>query len=386
MSSIKNLTYGFDKLVFKVDQNLLNPKYCLKAYNCTFSGGVLKSEFSINEAKNFRPDCIYGRQKFGKIEEDAIRRILLYRRNNNGLYDDRIIAILYNGSVYSTKLFEKTEWTKIENIKIKGHITYANYKYNGDDVLLISSETNNLVVLNDMNAKIIASGPKFESITIHNERVYGALNETENQIWFSDDFDPTNWNINNEEAGFINFADECGKVIKVISFSNYLFIFRERGIYRLTAFSNQSEFLLKKLFVNTGKIYAKTIAECGDSIIFFCDEGLMKFNGYDVVKLNFDLPEIYTKEKLIGSYYNGSYYIACGIVEPIIENTFINNALIKCNLEKMQVEMFAPLDVADLLSVSSHHASMLYLNLRDIKRDKEIAEVGQFVSGYLMKN
>lgn len=60
-----------------------------------------------------------------------------------------------------------------------------------------------------------------------------------------------------DEAGFINFSDECGDVIKVVSFSNYLYVFREYGIFRLTAYGDQNDFCLKRSLPIRG-VYIKT--------------------------------------------------------------------------------------------------------------------------------
>ena len=88
-----------------------------------------------------------------------------------------------------------------------GDVDVTNYNYNGKDMLFLSSEVDPLFVIDDGTPSVLTAAPKFSSITIHNERVFGSVNGNKSQVWFSDDFQPTSWKVSPDEAGFINFSE-----------------------------------------------------------------------------------------------------------------------------------------------------------------------------------
>ena len=100
-----------------------------------------------------------------------------------------------------------------------------------------------------------------------------------NTLWFSDDLDPTNWNISLDEAGFVEMADENGALLKVLSFFNYVYVFRSYGITRFYATGEQSRFSLMHLFVSSDRIIGDTVCVCGARILFLTQRGLFDFDG-----------------------------------------------------------------------------------------------------------
>lgn len=161
--------------------------------------------------------------------------------------DDRLVAILADGSVWYTTMFsEASKWTQLVDFYLTGDVEGVSYNYKSNDVLLMSSSDDGLFIVNDSTVTYCTNAPKFTSIAVHNERVFGTVNGVSNQVWFSDDFDPANWKVSPTEAGYISFADDLGKAIKVVSFLNYLYVFRDYGIFRLTAYGDQNDFIMKR--------------------------------------------------------------------------------------------------------------------------------------------
>lgn len=156
------------------------------------------------------------------------------------------MARLSDGTFYYTDVHGEDTWHKIESLVMAGDVDAVNYNYKSNDVLLLSSAFDGLYLIKDNMALVCDKAPKFTSVAVHNERVFGTVSGVNNQVWFSDDFDPANWNVSLTEAGYINFADDLGQAIKAVSFQGYLFVFREYGIMRLTAYGDQSDFVLKR--------------------------------------------------------------------------------------------------------------------------------------------
>jgi hypothetical protein len=152
----------------------------------------------------------------------------------------------------------------------------------------------------------------------HQNRIYGCRygknlkGEFVNEIYASKLGDPTNWNVSLTEAGFIDMSDERGEMLGVVAFGGHVYVFRNYGVSRVTAYGDQSEFSVSHLLVSCGKICKNTIIVCGDSILFFASDGLYRFDGYTAVKISepwFDNVET-TKNWVKGVYYNGyAYYL-----------------------------------------------------------------------------
>ena len=115
---------------------------------------------------------------------------------------------------------------------------------------------------------------------VHGERLFLTDSSNHNSLWFSDDFDPTNWNVSLSEAGFIDMIGEKGRLLKVISFGGYIYVFRSYGITRVTAYGNQKSFSVADLFVSSGKIRGESITVCGDCVLFFASDGYTVSTGF----------------------------------------------------------------------------------------------------------
>ena len=222
---------------------------------------------------------------------------------------------------------------------------------------MLCSEGSPLAVLDDGTVTTVTSAPRFTSVTVHNERVYGTVSGTSEQLWFSDNFDPENWTVSGDEAGYISFQDECGDALAAVSFLGYLYIFREHGIHRLTAYGDQSEFSLKKLFTATGRIYKHTIALCGDRIMFLTDEGIFSFDGYSATPAVKEFPDIEYPSHCRAAYHDGAYWLSCFTdIGELAIGVCTTDALVRCDLRDGSLAVLAREDILTMCAVRSHTA------------------------------
>lgn len=356
----KKLRVGFKGIVTTVDEDSLSPEYCARAYNFAFENGALTGGIGIDRARSYSPAPWLARHDIDYLEEtDKITEVFVYRRRTaEGAYDDRLVVHLHNGRFKYTGIFAQDGWHDIPALNMAEGVTAVNYNYQGEDILLLSSPEDHLYMLKDTTPSVCTQAPSFSSLCVYNERVFGSANQAKNQVWFSDDFSPSNWTVSEEGGGYIDFADECGDVIKVVTFLDYLYIFREHGIFRLTAYGEQSEFLLKKVFTNTGRIYKNTIAVCGDKIIFFADEGLFTFDGYTATRIAKELPPlILYKDMASGAYLNDCYYLACRLENDSFADTLPNDTVVKYDMKSAQLSYLHGYDIKWLVTVKVHNAS-----------------------------
>jgi len=143
--------------------------------------------------------------------------------------------------------------------------------------------------------------------------------------------------------------------LELVSFLNYLYVFREFGIFRLTAYGEQNEFMLKKGFTDTGRIVKSSIEVCGDKIIFYAEDGLFAFDGYVVSRIAGEMPKVSRKHIMSGAYLDGCYYLACCIWEDSEEN----NAIVRYNLRDKSLSVLYGYSVRTLKSVRVHNGAQV---------------------------
>ena len=286
--------------------------------NGTLENGIGLENFKING------------KKITLSNDKKAEKIYYYKRFDNLLKtnDDRLVVYCDNKSLCYFKLNDKDLIEhQIDNINFSKQPTAINYNYLGEDVLILSNDKDGLYLLNDNTINHIQNAPPITSMCIHSERLFATTSGEGTTLWFSDDFNIENWFVSLDEAGFIELPDDRGKMLKVISFLDYVYVFRAYGISRITAYGKQQEFTVENLFSNVGKIYANTVTECGDYIIFMASSGIYKFNGMEIVKI---LP-FYDKyldgvdnEESEGVFYNNKLYLNCNLmINKKIENCII---------------------------------------------------------------
>jgi len=343
-----NLTINIDSfekgINTSMDINKIPLNYCVDLQNFDFSDGVLKNglgfsdlikQISLNdEYETLLRDI----ETIGSIEK--VFHFYIFNKEKS-MRDDKLIFINNELKTYYINLYDETKSIySIRNINFTSIPVAVNYRLNSEDVIIFSSETDNMFVWNGYNEPYeVLDSPKISSMALHYERLFATVDGEKNSIWFSDDLDPTNWSLTLDEAGFIELIDERGALIKVVSFLDYVYIFRENGISRLSAYGEQSNFSISNLFVSSGKIYASSVCVCGDEIIFLASDGLYKFDGVNTIKILSNIEKNISNiknQKVSACYYNGNYYLACKYKflndEDNCEDLFYSNTILNIDI------------------------------------------------------
>ena len=299
----------------KLNENLVGLNAGKMAYNFAFSGGSLRGECpfqaffdryfgSLGEFEQIlNPDmvlaggvCVY----YEKTDENA------------GTRADKLVVVDKNNKVFYLNLYDAEPKFIDLNLKFTSKPTAFCYNHYGDDCLVFCSKTDNMVVWDGENdAYFVENSPKITSMTMHYERLFATTSTDKYTLYFSDDLDPTNWNENITEGGFIQMLDERGELLKVISFLGYVYVFREHGISRVTAYADQTQFAVTHLFTASGKIFADTVALCGDKVMFACEDGIYVFDGLSARKVLSNLDGfIKSDSHSTAIFYEGKYYLS----------------------------------------------------------------------------
>lgn len=351
----KKIKIGFKGIVNTIDESLLSHEYATECENFSFENGVLKAELGIDKAQGYYHFPRTNRHTYDELPTSTpAKRVFLYRRKEDDQDADRIVVQLTNSTFSYTQIYDKDVWNAYPSgAYLIKDAEAVNYNYNGEDILLICAPKGKLFFLKGDGATVCSNAPSFSTIAVHSERVFGGVNGQQTRLWFSDDFNPSNWNVSTNEAGYIDFADGMGDILKLVPFLNYLFIFREYGILRLTAYGNPSDFMLKKVFTDTGRICKDSIVQCGDKIIFYADNGLFAFDGYSASSIGDELPPLYSKYYMCGTYVDDCYFLACHTQDE----EFLNNSLIKYDLKHKQFSILHGVQIRYITAVKTRYGS-----------------------------
>ena len=375
--SYKKLKYAtfLNGLNTDIDEYILPINYSVKTYNYNISNGALQTGLGV-KTMQLPIDKNCSSYKTIEFKNCEVKASWVYRftiSTNTTSRDDFLVFLTTEGKLVAMPVYgSSTTLIECSNVVFTDIPTVLNYRLNGQYVLLISS-VNGLYfwdVANSNNATKVENAPQINSICLHNERAFATVGGNREQVWFSKELDPTNWNPTLEEGGFITFADDKGQCNKVVSFLDRVYIFRDYGINSISAYANQTEFLVNDLFVSSGQIKANTVCVCGDRIIMLTDNGLYCFDGSNTSKLNLYINNLLSKsnnQHAIATFFNGKYYLACNIDfgdgknvgDEGDYNQQNNNALIELDIASNTINILRGVNITGLNVISDDIYSKL---------------------------
>jgi hypothetical protein len=339
-----------DASVAKVSYNVKGESGALKEY-----GGVSPLMLPLGDGTFLE----------ASLDSYKIKKIWYYRRTDpySKANDDRIILLSDKLRLYCIYVNKLINGIVCFDSRVFNDVPDAlNYRLNGEDVMIFSSARDSMRIYYGTGTPLIYENNfGFCQMCIHSDRLFALKKQEEKTLFFSDDLDPSNFNISLEEGGYINMTDDRGALLKTVSFLNYLYIFRSYGISRLTAYGPQQNFCLNHLFTAGAKIYPDTITVCGDKILFLSGEGLFSFDGNSAKKILNRLDGYFEgndNTHACAAYLNGKYYLTCNlnfgdeITTPAETAGCVNNALIEVDILSGAVSILRGFDAEGLIGVT----------------------------------
>ena len=346
------------------------------------SGGNAYAEFSYNF------DCEGGDLKSG-IGAKTLYSSLpekpkahwFYKRDD-ALYgsDDRYIFMGASGKFYECKIGVGS-FTEITGLSFTSPPIGVLYNYHGEDAIIFASASEGAYLYDGSTVTQIEDAPPISSACIHYERLF-ATSDGGKSLWFSDDFDPMNWSVSLTEAGFIDMSGKGGEALKVLSFSDALFVFRSYGITRITAYGDQTQFSVSDLFISSGKIIRDSVTLCGDKIIFCASDGFYSFNGVSASKILRGLDGVIDFSKgAKGEYYDGKAYFK---VKAKYSSSYYD-CLLVLDAFKGSYYLAYGMNVKDLCLINGKNAYSLALICGEEQKIFELSSDDEFLSVALPK-
>lgn len=353
----------------EVDEGILPYKYAKLCYNYQISNGALKDGIGFSKLSlPISYDDLSKEREIVMEPDQEVKAIWMFKYFDaeHNTPDYRLLFYNSDGKIRWTQLVADYPYTfNIASLIYSSGVPNAvNYRLDGEDYMIFSSATDGMWKYNpNKMAQKIENGPSIVSMCLHYERMFAVLENGErNRLSFSENLDPTNFNPSLSEGGFIDFQDERGKLNKVVSFNDYIYVFRDFGVTRVSAYGDQTAFSVSNLFVSSSKIYGNSVCVCGDRIMLLARDGIHYFDGYKTTKLNLGIESLLknvTNENCSALYHDGKYYLALKLNfndnDKIgcenYEGGFVNNALIELDLKTGDIAITRGVDICSMVLV-----------------------------------
>lgn len=283
-------------------------------------------------------------------------KIDVYRNDEPEDNFNKIILMFYNGAAaLSAGKFD--EWYELFYYVLSSFETGANVlDDNGKPVYLMVCPEVGFMCVHDGDGfiQITSTDEVVTAICKHADRVFAVMSGDESSVLYSDAFDIYNWDISLDAGGYITFDRDLGRIRRLVSFADYLFVFCDYGIYRVNARGDQLSFSVKRLFTSSSRIYPETIVEAGERVIFCAADGIYSFNGYDVNRICTRLNDYFSVQAdgMCAAYCKHKYYLSFRICEGEWTSGE-NNALAVLDLSEGEVSLSRGLNIYSMATLAT---------------------------------
>ncbi len=388
-----------------VDKKLIPLNVATNSYNFCYKNGVLSDGMGVSDLKI--------KYDFDNVE--LVKNIQVSDTNPNFLkmwnYDNYFAEdnpvfrslIFYgeDGYIYAHYMHANVSYiarfTQAFQLETAPKF-FFNYHLNGQAYFIFITADGEMKALNMATKSVISvtGVPTINSYCIHNNRMYVTDANNKNLVWFSHEDDPTNWQVDGNDCGNIEFRDKRGSCLKVVAFEDYVYVIREYGISRITAHKQQNEPEVENMYLSSSAIIADTICVCGDKILFMTSDGLYSFNGNTTSKMELKVNNLFKKitKILCAQFSDNSYYLACKLnfndgktigCESV--SGYTTNALIRINLYAEEVCVMRGVDIVFMNAIKDIHNNFLGVIVNENGRYKigQIEECGKKYNSSLSK-
>ncbi len=333
ISGVKRASYAINDFSrgsdFSHDKRVVPFYKAVTSYNFECESGALKDARGVKT-------CAFGasanKLQFKLLSPEKLYYFKCYDQQKSSYTD--LLLIYSMGKIYGANPYIDSEFTEIKGLNFKSVPTAVRYNYNGKNSIIFTADSV-MKLYDGESVTEVTDTPCITSACIHNERLFATEGGEKSTLWFSDDFDPLNWKVSLQDAGFIDLRDDRGSLLKVISFGGYVYVFRNYGITRITAYGDQTSFINDGISALAGKILGDSITVCGDRVIYLAEDGFYLFAGGSPVRILKGLDECLKgvdNGLAKGIYFNGKFYCLLKLkIDNVVQNCLIYYDLVTKN-------------------------------------------------------
>ena len=384
-----------------IDETLMPYKTAKMSYNFKVKDGSLKTGYGFK--KLCLPMFSYDGEREITAPQGDIKKVWFFKYFNERLnkFTNMLLIYVTTGDIYSCMIYDNSPFcTKILNTVYSNGIPNAiNYRLNSVDSMIFSSETDGMWAYTpNSETEVVQGAPNIISMCQHYERIFAIVSGQRNRLAYSASLDPTDWGEDLSSGGFIDMQDDRGGLCKVISYKDYIYVFRDYGVAKISAYGDQSDFSVTQLFKSSVKLYGNTVTLCGNKVLLLARDGIHIFDGYSTKKLNLGIDKLFEgmdNENAVGLYYNNKFYLACRLnfndgEQVGCENYnggYINNALIEIDLTTNALNITRGVDISSMLALDCDDVSKLVATFNGEHCGKigELTSTGEVFGEVLLK-
>ena len=383
---VKKIKLGFKKFRNqpnpKENQHLFSYDDCFECYNYSTKDGALKDGYGVKILSAYydgddyliTPDC------------SEIKGIWASRWHNidSQKVDEYVFFMFEDNKIHFTDLNYPSILVSLDEIFTEIPFM-TKIREDQSEAFIFSSPSDNLLLLTKDADEVLTTVPKFMDVCYHYDKTFAITAEVQNALVYSTDDDIKNWKEDNIER--IEFSDDRGRLLRLLTFNDYLYVFREFGITKISQYSIKSQFSLDHLYQSQSYIYPESIAICGDKVIFLTKDGLYEFDGNNVklIEVKCFKNMLLDQAKPYAITFNNSYFLATrmsfeGDVVGCEKEDYVNNAIIVLDLISNNIEIIRGLDIVKFTTISSAKHNKLIAIFRGEYKNLvgEIVQNGQF--------
>ena len=289
---------------------------CSYGYNIRFTGGILRNSYGVKLASWTAEDGSAITLPTLQYEGENLKRLHVIRRTTqSGEEAEELLAYSAEGKFYVCPLTETSSaFTYFPGITdVTEDITFINYFTGGADTALIYTE--NGAYKYDGTFVKVDGAPGLVGACMHYDRVFGIKPGARDTIAFSALLDPFEFSVESG-GGEISLMDEGGKILKLISIRNSVYIFREYAVYRMTAYVDPTEYTISRVFSSDKPIRQGSVASDGDRVFFVSGEDIFVLTSSGADRSYEEIsPLISDASHAVGHIFDGTYYLAACIAK-----------------------------------------------------------------------
>ena len=389
----KNLVYSIfsDGETSNVDESLVKANQCKRSYNFSYKDGTLKTGLGIGDLKVPATEAdlqTLHTFDFSQIEE--IKNIIFNKwyNVNTGKYYYQLLIIDENFKIRMLPMIDEYNgyvWVR-ENRLEEEPSFICDYRLNGLESTIYFTTTGALA-LSYAQSIIYPNIPAMISCVVHYDKFFGITKANRNKLVYTTHTELNEWTAS-EQQSVVEFLDNSGLFTKLVTFNDYVYLFRENGITKISLYSSNDSFSCTHLYFSPSKIFEQSVCVCGDKIYFATRDGVYTFNGNSVAKV-LGQYDVYFKnlnnENCSSACLDGKYYLAtkCNFFDNqqvgCESGTYTNNVLFEIDINSGKMDMLRGVDIKKLVSVTCPFANKVVAIFNNTNANKvgEISHDGQ---------
>lgn len=356
-SEAKEYAFGMKKfagLNMRDDQSVMSIDESPDAKNVRTEGGRLMRIKGFGVVKWTRD----GEQVLLKQLPSAVVKLFEFQSASSGEEGyGNFYASAKNGKLYRFVYDETVNKIGTQAVETEsgetGIFTYfTQYKHGKNNCALLGGPECGLFVYVEggtLKAAECDNQPHMKRTVMHYGRMFGVGDgEYPQRIWFSEAGTPDNFDISEDEGGYIDISDIIGNTLDAVSYFDTLYVFCRYGIVSLDSLGAQSDFSIENIYYSDSEIIEGSVSVCGNGILFATRYGVYKLSGNTVSCISerissfFGRGEVVCKEEQ-SIFFNGMYFLSYTKTDNtkgmLIYNTYDGSwqIFVGCNIRSMAV-------------------------------------------------